>query len=128
MGMGGERMILVVEDDDDLRELEARFLERASFRVSTARDGVEALARVALEMPAAIFLDMCMPSMDGPTFAREFRARHDHLAPIVVVTAAQSARARAAEIDADGFIGKPFELKDFIRAAVEFATGSVARP
>jgi CheY-like chemotaxis protein len=110
-------LILLVEDDDDLREVEVGILQRAGFRVVGAREGGEALALVAKEMPGVIFLDMRMPGMDGWAFAREFRARHDHSAPIVVVTAAASASKRAEEIEADGAIGKPFEARDFIKVA-----------
>ena len=113
----GTGLILLIEDDDDLREVEMGILERAGFRVVTAREGGEALELVAREMPKVIFLDMRMPGMDGWAFAREFRARHDHGAPIVVVTAAASAEKRAEEISADGALGKPFEARDFIKVA-----------
>jgi CheY-like chemotaxis protein len=113
----GNGLILLVEDDDDLREVEVGILERAGFRVAAAREGGEALELVAREMPRVIFLDMRMPGMDGWAFAREFRARHDHGAPIVVITAAASAEKRAEEISADGALGKPFEARDFIKVA-----------
>jgi CheY-like chemotaxis protein len=113
----GNGLILLVEDDDDLREVEVGILERAGFRVVAAREGGEALTLVAQEMPGVIFLDMRMPGMDGWAFAREFRARHDHSAAIVVVTAAASASKRAEEIAADGAIGKPFEAREFIQLA-----------
>jgi CheY-like chemotaxis protein len=110
-------LVLLVEDDDDLREVEAGLLERAGYRVVTAREGREALDRVDEEMPGVIFLDMKLPGMDGWAFAREFRARHDHQARIVVITAASNARGRAEEVAADGVLGKPFDASDFIRAA-----------
>lgn len=113
----GNGLILLIEDDDDLREVEVGILERAGFRVVSAREGGEALELVAREMPKVIFLDMRMPGMDGWAFAREFHARHDHGAPIVVVTAAASAEKRAEEISADGALGKPFEARDFIKVA-----------
>ena len=86
----------------------------AGYRVRTAREGRAALARVAEEMPALILLDMRMPGMNGWEFAREFRARHGRAAPIVVVTAAENARARAEEIAADGWLAKPFDLDDVL--------------
>ena len=113
----GNGLILLIEDDDDLREVEMGILERAGFRVVSAREGGEALELVAREMPKVIFLDMRMPGMDGWAFAREFRARHDHSATIVVITAAASAEKRAEEISADGALGKPFEARDFIKVA-----------
>jgi CheY-like chemotaxis protein len=113
----GRGLVLLVEDDDDLREVEAGILETAGYRVITAREGREALDRVDQEMPGVIFLDMKMPGMDGWAFAREFRARHAKRVPIVVVTATSNAHKRAEEIAADGVLGKPFEAADFIEAA-----------
>jgi len=92
--------------------------------VVTARDGHEALARVAEEMPAVIFLDMKMPGMDGWGFAREFRARYGKSAPIIVITAASQAQKRADEIAADGVLGKPFHVADFIRTAESYVGAS----
>lgn len=109
--------ILVVEDDPDLLALVDMILSDAGYRVRTAGDGRAALARVTEEMPALVFLDMRMPVMNGWEFAREFRARHGRAAPIVVVTAAENARERAEEIGADGWLAKPFELDDVLRAA-----------
>lgn len=113
--------ILVVEDDPDLLALVEMILSDAGYRVRTAAEGRSALARVAEEMPALIFLDMRMPVMSGWEFAREFRARHGRAAPVVVVTAAENARERAEEIGADGWLAKPFEIDDVLRAAERHA-------
>lgn len=110
-------LILVVEDDPDLLALEEMILADAGYRVRTASEGRAALARVAEEMPALVLLDMRMPGMNGWDFAKEFRVRYGRAAPIVVVTAAENARARAEEIGAEGWLAKPFELEDVLRAA-----------
>jgi CheY-like chemotaxis protein len=112
----GERgkAVLVVEDDADLRELVEAVLEDAGYRVMTARDGQVALEQVALELPAVILLDMKMPRMNGWEFAQAFRARYKRRAPIVVLTAAADAGQRAAEVQAEGYLGKPFELDDLL--------------
>lgn len=107
--------VLVVEDDPDLVDLMAVILQDAGYRVATATDGIEALARVEAEMPSLILLDMRMPRMNGWEFAGEFRTRWDRSCPIVVVTAAENARLRAEEIGADGWLEKPFELEDVVR-------------
>ena len=112
--------VLVVEDDLDLLGLVELLLQDAGHRVRTASNGVEALDRVAEEMPALILLDMRMPVMNGWEFAREFRARHGRACPIVVVTAAENARLRAAEIEAEGFLAKPFDLDDVLRMVARF--------
>lgn len=113
--------VLVVEDDPDLLSLVEMILKDAGYAVRTASDGRAALARIAEGMPALILLDMRMPGMNGWEFAREFRARYDRGAPIVVVTAAENARARAEEIDADGWLAKPFDLEDVLAVARRWA-------
>jgi CheY-like chemotaxis protein len=105
---------LVVEDDADLLGLMEMILAEGGYGVRTASDGRQALERVAEEMPGVILLDMRMPVMNGWEFAREFRARYGHAAPIVVVTAAENAKGRAAEIGAEAWLAKPFDLDDVI--------------
>lgn len=119
--------ILVVEDDGDLVSLMELVLSDAGYRVRTAPEGAAALARVAEEMPGLILLDMRMPGMNGWEFAREFRARHGRAAPIVVVTAAENARARAAEVDAEGWLSKPFEIDEVLRIVAGHASTAAGR-
>ncbi len=95
-------------------------LQDAGYPVRTASNGLQALERTAEEMPGLILLDMRMPVMNGWEFAREFRARHDHACPIVVVTAAENAQLRAQEIQAEGWLAKPFDLDDVLRMAARF--------
>ena len=117
----GDASILVVEDDPDLLALMEMILGGEGYRVRTAREGREALARIGEEMPRLVFLDMRMPGMNGWDFAREFRARHGAACPIVVVTAAEDARRRAEEIAAQGWLAKPFEISDVLAAAARWA-------
>jgi CheY-like chemotaxis protein len=108
--------VLVVEDDPDLAALLEMILTDVGYPVRTAGDGAQALARVAERMPGLILLDMRMPVMNGWEFAQAFAERFGRAAPIVVVTAAENAGARADEIGADGWIEKPFELEVVIDA------------
>ncbi len=124
---GAAASILVVEDDADLLSLMEMILGGEGYRVRTAREGGEALARVKEEMPSLVFLDMRMPGMNGWEFAREFRARHGPACPIVVVTAAEDARRRAEEIEAQGWLAKPFEIADVLAAAARWS-GEPAAP
>jgi CheY-like chemotaxis protein len=112
--------VLVVEDDSDLALLVQMIVADAGYEVRTAGDGAEALERVGERMPGLILLDMRMPVMNGWEFAREFRSRFGRAAPIVVVTAAENARARAEEIDADGWMEKPFEIEEVARMVSRF--------
>ncbi len=121
MMLQSERSVLIIEDDPDLLSLMEMILSDAGYRVRTAADGGTALRQIAEAMPALILLDMRMPGMNGWEFAREFRALYGRSCPIVVVTAAEDARARAKEIDADGWLAKPFDLEDVLAAAVRHA-------
>ena len=120
------RDVLVVEDDADLAALLQMILGDAGYAVRTAADGAQALSRVAEAMPALILLDMRMPVMNGWEFARTFADRYGRAAPIIVVTAAENARARAAEIGADDWLEKPFDL-DAVLGAVARLVGGDAR-
>lgn len=115
------RGVLVVEDDPDMGSLLQMILADGGYEVALAFDGLEALARVEERMPRVILLDMRMPVMNGWEFAREYQARYGRAAaPIVVVTAAEDARARADEIGADGWLEKPFEIEDVLRMVARF--------
>lgn len=113
----GDKTILVVDDDVDLLAMVQLVLEAAGYRVLTARDGREALEHLHREMPRVIFLDMKMPGLSGWEFAREFRARYGRRVAIVVLTAAQEARQWALDIEADGYLDKPFDIDDLVRMA-----------
>jgi DNA-binding response OmpR family regulator len=113
--------VLVVEDDPDLSALLEMIIADAGYPVRAAANGALALARVEERMPAVVLLDMRMPVMNGWEFAREFRARHGRAAPIIVVTAAENARLRAAEIEADAWLEKPFELDEVLATVARFA-------
>ena len=106
--------ILVVEDDDDIRELVDVVLSSAGYEVHTASNGAAALQVVGRARPDLVLLDMRMPIMDGWEFARRYRARPEPPAPIVVLTAARDAAERAQEIDANGYLGKPFNVQELL--------------
>jgi two-component system, chemotaxis family, chemotaxis protein CheY len=106
--------ILVVEDDDGIRDLVDLVLSTAGYEVLTAPNGAAALQLVGQVHPDLVLLDMRMPVMDGWEFARRYRARPEPHAPILVLTAARDAAARAAEIHANGYLGKPFDMEELL--------------
>ena len=113
--------VLVVEDDVDLRHVEAMVLGASGYRVLVARDGSSALDELARERPALVLLDMRMPGMNGWDFMRVLRARYGRTIPVVVVTAAEDAASRAAEVEAEGCLAKPFEIDDLLRVVERWA-------
>lgn len=122
MEQEGRRRILVVDDDDDLVDIIEEILVSEGYLVDRAPNGLEALKVISRSMPDLILLDMKMPVMDGWQFAQEYKCRPEHSAPIVVVTAAESAQKRARDVSAVGWLGKPFnldELIDLVKKRVE---------
>jgi len=105
----GAARVLVVEDDPDLAALEADVLKLRGHEVDVASNGREALEAVGRARPDLILLDIKMPVMNGREFADEYRRREPATAPIMVVTAADDAQRRAAEVGASGWIAKPFD-------------------
>jgi len=80
--------VLVVDDDEGLRELIRRILEREGYRVVEAENGRAALARIREAPPGVILLDLMMPEMDGFEFVAEFRTQEAWRGiPIIVITA-----------------------------------------
>lgn len=108
---GNSPFILVVEDDPDLRECIETTLSSMHFSVSGAANGKEALEAIERRWPDLVLLDMKMPIMDGWAFARALDARGER-PTIVVMTAAPDPAERAREVRAQGWLGKPFELRD----------------
>ena len=106
--------ILVVEDDDGIRDLVDLVLSTAGYEVLTAPNGAAALQLIGRAHPDLVLLDMRMPVMDGWEFARRYRASPEPHAPILVLTAARDAAERAAEIDANGYLGKPFDMQELL--------------
>ncbi len=112
--------ILVVDDDEALRETVKELLEMEGFEVSVAKNGREALESIAkLGRPCLVLLDLMMPVMDGPTFL-EALAREPHSAvgrlPIVVFSALAEAAMLAARYHCD-VLPKPVALDRLIEAA-----------
>jgi two-component system, chemotaxis family, chemotaxis protein CheY len=107
--MSGGGVVLVVDDDAAIRDMVRDALELDGYRVVTAPDGAAALAALERLEPGLVLLDMRMPVLDGWGFSRAYRERGGH-APLVVMTAAESAERWRAEIGADGCLAKPFDL------------------
>lgn len=108
------KSILVVEDDSKIRKVIAHFLRSEGFAVSEAADGQEAIARVEVQPPDLILLDIGLPNQDGFEVCR--RVRGNGSIPIIIVS------ARSAEMDKvvgfnlgiDDYITKPFSPTELV--------------
>jgi DNA-binding response OmpR family regulator len=109
-----QQPILVVEDDETIAQAIDWCLSEEGYNPVIAHNGHEALAWLEQCVPCLILLDMKMPEMDGWAFAAAYRQLKAPHAPIIVLTAAQDSRRRAAEIDAADCIAKPFDIEHFL--------------
>jgi len=121
-GRGGEHAgsrVLVVDDDPSILDTVSAILSGEGYSVMSAGGGSEALALVRSWHPTLVLLDMRMPVMDGWAVARALREAGSRV-PIVVMTAAESARRWADEIGAAGHLAKPFELLELLDCVERF--------
>lgn len=107
------RRILIVDDEDDIREVAALTLETiAGWEVVSANSGAQGLARAAEHQPDAILLDVMMPGMDGPATFRELRKNPATAGiPVLLLTAKvqSSDQRRFADLGVEAVLFKPFD-------------------
>ena len=106
--------ILVVDDDDGIRELVKKFLNKNNYLVTTAKNSEDALDKVKIIKFDLIILDIMMPGKSGLEFTNENKKKLD--TPIILLTAKgeTSDRIEGLEIGADDYLSKPFEPKELI--------------
>ncbi|HEX5421701.1 MAG TPA: response regulator [Gammaproteobacteria bacterium] len=110
--MGNGKVILLVEDESDLRQAMAWLLEYHGYSVETAANGKEALARLEqIERPCLIILDLMMPEMNGWEL-RKGLLRHPELAdvPVVLVSGAIDIDKAARSLKAVDYLTKPVDF------------------
>lgn len=107
--------VLVVEDDQGVRESLARALQFEGYEVSTAENGRVALSMMNDDSADAMVLDVMMPEVDGLEVARRLRGRGDGT-PILMLTARHEVSDRVAGLDAgaDDYLVKPFSLDELL--------------
>jgi hemerythrin-like metal-binding protein len=114
--VGGSETVLLVEDEPRLRDLLARSLRGAGYRVIAAASGGEALAlgAEAIEQTCLLVTDLVMPGMDGRSTADALRRRHPSL-PVLFVSGYAEEDGRPGELNAmTGFLSKPFTPGDLL--------------
>jgi DNA-binding response OmpR family regulator len=108
-------LVLVADDEDDIRSLVSFRLKRAGYDVITAADGEEALVLATTRLPDLVVLDMMMPKATGLEVTRSMREQSTTKdIPIILLTArAQEADvARGFDAGADDYVKKPFSPQD----------------
>jgi len=127
-----DKVVLIVDDEADIRNFLADLLGECGYRCSWAENGRTALAQVDALRPDLVLLDIMMPGMSGIEVLRQIRERTD-LDPAVVMISCLShpnTTLRALDEGADHFVMKPFrvaELTETVRHALEVREAGRAR-
>ncbi len=106
--------ILVVDDEESIRELVQLNLRKAGYRTAAAATGAECLARVAEGRPDLVILDIMLPDTDGLTLCRVLR--RDTAVPVIFLTARDDEvdRVLGLELGADDYVTKPFSPRELV--------------
>ena len=107
--------ILVVDDDQAVRDSLARSLQYSGYEVTTAQDGLEAMAKLSAVRPDAVVMDVMMPRLDGLETTRMLRGGGNDV-PILILTARDAVGDRVDGLDAgaDDYMVKPFALDELL--------------
>jgi CheY-like chemotaxis protein len=128
--MTAKNSVLVVEDDEAIRESLVEFLEDHGYHPMEAHHGQEALQLLAgaAERPGLIVLDLMMPIMDGHAF-REEQLRDPELSkiPVVVISAYRDVDDRAVALNLP-HIKKPLDMRELLRMVERHCGGEEPRP
>jgi chemosensory pili system protein ChpA (sensor histidine kinase/response regulator) len=109
--------VMVVDDSITVRKVTSRLLERHNMNVLTAKDGVDAVAKLQEQVPDVMLLDIEMPRMDGYELARHMRNSPDLAnVPIIMITSrtGEKHRTRAFELGVNRYLGKPYQETDLL--------------
>ena len=124
-------LVLVVDDSLTVRRVTQRLLVREGYRVVLAKDGLDALERLAEERPQVVLSDIEMPRMDGFDLVRNLRA-DARLAdlPVIMITSriAQKHREVAPELGVDHYLGKPYAEEDLLALVGRYTAAAAAMP
>ena len=116
-------LVMVVDDSLTVRRVTQRLLEREGYRVSLAKDGIDALERLAQERPLVMLCDIEMPRMDGFELVRNLRADPERAAiPVIMITSriAQKHRDHAAQLGVEHYLGKPFAEEALLALVMKY--------
>ena len=106
--------ILVVDDDDRIRDLIKQYLEENNFLVTSAKDALDAKKKLEILKFDILVLDIMMPGESGLSLTKEIKEKNS--TPIILLTAKGETqdRIKGLELGADDYLGKPFEPKELL--------------
>lgn len=112
-------VLLVVEDEIQIRELVAAILEDEGYRVIVASNGEEAMKALLSVEPGLILLDLQMPRMTGWDFMKALQQNKVSI-PIIVMSAQRDKAKHSLELGAADYLDKPFELDELLFKVAEY--------
>jgi len=130
--VAAKALILVVDDEEPIRQLASLYLEKEGFQVACAGDGPEAIEAVQQQRPALVVLDVMLPTIDGFEVCR--RLRRDSNVPILMLTARNEDvdKIVGLELGADDYLTKPFNPREMVARVKailrRYETGQQAGP
>ena len=106
--------LLVVDDDNKIRDLTKQYLEENNFLVTTAKDAIDAKKKIEIIKFDLLILDIMMPGESGLSLTQYLKK--DNITPIILLTAKGEVgdRIKGLELGADDYLGKPFEPKELL--------------
>ncbi|MGD8502962.1 MAG: response regulator [Syntrophobacterales bacterium] len=105
--------VLVVDDEQEIRDLLDSFLTAQGYEVILASDGTEAIELAVTENPQAIILDIKMPGIDGIEVCKRLKEKEEtRLIPVIMITGFEDNKIEALEMGADDFVNKPFDMAE----------------
>jgi len=107
--------ILVVDDDNRIRDLVKQYLEKSNFLVTTAKDSQEAKKKIEIIKFDMLILDIMMPGQSGLSLTKDIKKDNSNT-PVILLTAKDDTkdRVKGLEFGADDYLGKPFEPKELL--------------
>jgi len=115
-------MILIVEDNDAIREMQVEILKSVNYQVLAAASGSSALEMAEAERPDLVLMDITMPGMTGYQVLDRLRERYGDALPIVMVSALPESEERETAINrgATDYISKPFDIPSIMRCVKHY--------
>ena len=113
----GRRSILVIEDEEGVRDMVARMLTKHQYDVSEAVDGLDGLRKIDESPPDLIIADVMMPNLDGLTLVKALKHHNETKGvPVIFLTAKGDARSmiEGINVGAKYYVTKPFQMDDLL--------------
>ena len=123
---GLSKKVLIVDDNQDSRELVVKILKARGYQMIEAVDGEEALEKAIAEKPDLILMDRSLPKIDGYEVTRRLKGREEFKGiPIVALTAHAMTgdREKALEAGCDGYISKPIDVRSLPELITSYLMG-----